>query len=84
MKSADVAELAAEQVAQEAQLGPGEADVLVEDALDVLDLEDGVDERLGRPVVDLLGEPRALGLLGLDDAHLDVGRAGSPRPPSDR
>ena len=31
-------------------------------------------ERLGRAVVDLLGEPRALGLLGLDDPHLDVAR----------
>ena len=38
----DVAELAAEQLAQEAQLGPGEARVGVDDALDVLDLEDRV------------------------------------------
>ena len=46
----------------------------VDDPLDVLDLEDRVAERLGRPVVDLLGEPGALGLLGLDDPHLDVAR----------
>ena len=31
-------------------------------------------ERLRRAVVDLLGEARALGLLGLDDAHLVVAR----------
>ena len=52
----------------------------LDDPLDVLDLEDRVRERLGRPVVDLLGEPRALGLLGLDDPHLGVvrGRRGAP------
>src|SRR5436853_5532028 len=33
-----VAELAAEQIAQETQLGPGESGVLLEDPLDVLDL----------------------------------------------
>ena len=36
------------------------------------DLEDRVRQRLGRPVVDLLGEPRALGLLRLDDPHREV------------
>ena len=71
-----VAELAAEQIAQETELGPGESGVLLEDPLDVLDLEDRVRQRLGRSVVDLLGEPRALGLLGLDDPHLDIGRDG--------
>ena len=42
------------------------------DPLDVLDLEDGVGERLGGAVVDLLGEPRSLGLLRLHDPHLDI------------
>ena len=72
----DRAELAPEQLAQEAQLRPGEALVAVDDALDVLDLEDRVREDLGRPVVDLLGEPRSLRLLGLDDPHRELGREG--------
>ena len=52
--------------------------VRVDDPLDVLDLEDRVGEGLGRAVVDLLGEPRALGLLGLDDPHLEVARGRRP------
>ena len=70
----DVAELAAEQLAHEPELGPRHPRIAVEDALDVLDLEDRVRQGLGRPVVDLLGETRSLGLLGLDDPHLDVVR----------
>ena len=77
-----VAELAAEQLAQEAQLRPGQRRVVIDDPLDVLDLEDRVRERLGRPVVDLLGEPRPLRLLGLDDPHLDVVRRSPGRRPS--
>ena len=38
-------------------------------AIEVLDLEDGVGQHLGRPVVDLFGEPLALPLLGGDDAQ---------------
>ena len=63
------------------QLGAGEQRVGLDDPLDVLDLEDRVAERLGRAVVDLLGEPRALGLLGLDDAHLEVARGRRARRP---
>ena len=53
----------------------------VEDAVDELHLEDRVRERLGGSVVDLLGEPDALALLGLDDPHLELGRerSGGPR-----
>ena len=79
MNAADVAELAPEQLAQEAQLRPGQALVGVDDPLDVLDLEDRVREGLGRAVVDLLGEPRPLRLLGLDDPHLRVRRRGGAR-----
>ena len=57
------------------ELGAGEALVAVEQALDDLDLEDGVAEGLRRSVVDLAGETAALGLLGLHDAHLGVGGA---------
>jgi len=73
-EAAHVAELAAEQFAQEAELGAREPAVLVEHALDVLDLEDGVGQRLCRSVVHLLGEADPLGLLGLHDAHPQVGR----------
>ena len=48
-EAAHVAELAPQQVAQEAQLRPGEAHVLVEHALDVLDLEDRVGEAWAGP-----------------------------------
>ena len=48
----------------------GEQRVGLDDPLDVLDLEDRVGQGLRRAVVDLLGEARALGLLGLDDPQL--------------
>ena len=48
----------------------GHRRVGLEDAVDELHLEDRVRQRLGRSVVDLLGEPGALGLLRLDDPHL--------------
>ncbi len=70
----DVAELAAEELAQVAQLRPGHPRVLVHHPLDVLDLEDRVRQGLGRTVVDLLGQAGPLGLLGLDDPHLHVVR----------
>ena len=73
-EGADVAQLAAQQLAQEAQLVAGHGGVGLEDAVDELHLEDRVRQRLGRAVVDLLGEAHALGLLGLDDAHLELGR----------
>ncbi len=76
-EGAHVAQLAAQQLAQEAQLGAGHGRVGVEDAVDELHLEDRVRQRLGRAVVDLLGEADALALLGLDDPHLELGgRAG--------
>ena len=75
-EAAHVAQLAAEQLAQEAELGAGHRRVALEHAVDELDLEDRVRQRLGRPVVDLLGEPGALGLLGLDDPHPELGRDG--------
>src|SRR5439155_4835394 len=53
----DRAELAPQEVAQEAKLRPSRAEVRVEDALDVFDLEDRVREGLGRSVVDLLRQP---------------------------
>ena len=70
---ADVAELAAEQVAQVAQLGAGQRWIGLDDPLDVLHLEDRIRQRLGGAVVDFLGEPRPLGLLRLDnDASIGV------------
>ena len=45
------------------------------DPADVVDLEDRVRERLGRAVVDLPDQPEPLGLLGLDDPHVQLGRA---------
>ena len=68
MNAAHVAQLAAQLVAQEPQLGaaPGPGGPSRGRADDV-DLEDGVGQRLGRPVVDLLGQARALGLLCLQD-----------------
>ena len=53
----DRAELAAQEVAQEAELRPGGPLVRVDHPLDVLDLEDRVRQHLGRSVVNLLGEP---------------------------
>jgi hypothetical protein len=74
----DLTQLASQDLAQEAQLAGGHPHVLVEDPLDVLDLKDGVGQSLSRTVVDLLSQARALGLLGLDDAHLQIGgQAGS-------
>jgi hypothetical protein len=52
----DVTELAPQELAQVAQLGPGQGRVGVDDPLDVLDLEDRVAQGLRRAVVDLLGE----------------------------
>ena len=72
---ADASQLPREDLSELAELLAGEPLVAVEQALDDLDLEDGVAERLGRPVVDLASEPGALGLLGLDDAHLGIGGA---------
>ncbi len=83
-EGADLAQLAAQQLAQEAQLAAGDADVLVEHPLDVLDLEDRVRQRLRRPVVDLLREPRPLGLPGPGRSASGSpwpGRRRRPRPP---
>ena len=79
-EAAHVAELTAQQLAQELQLGPGHVAVGVEDAVDELHLEDRVRERLRGSVVDLLREPDALGLLRLDDPHLELGREPRERP----
>ena len=79
----DVAELAPQELAQEAELGRGEGRVPAEHPLHDLHVEDGVGEGLGRPVVDLSGQPRPLRLLGLEDPHLDVGRAHAPRRVAD-
>ena len=56
-----------------ARLGRGHGRIRLGDALDELRLEDGVRQRLGRTIVDLLGEARPLGLLGFHDAHRHVG-----------
>ena len=45
----------------------------LEDAVEVLDLEDGVGQDLGRPVVDVLGHALSLALLGLDDPQAHGG-----------
>jgi hypothetical protein len=42
---------------------------VVDHSVDVLDLENGIGQDLGRSVVDLLRQPLALGLLGLNDAQ---------------
>ena len=69
---AHVAQLAAQPLAQEAELDARGGPVVVEDLLDVLHAEDRVGQRLRRPVVDLLGEARPLGLARLHDPHLEV------------
>ena len=46
----------------------------LEDPIEVLDLEDRVGQDLGRSVVDVLGHPLPLALLGLDDAQAHGGR----------
>ena len=74
----DVAELASQQLAHEPELGARHPGVAVEDALDVFDLEDRIGQGLGGSIVDLLGQARPFGFLGLDDPHLDVGRCHGP------
>ena len=79
-EGAHVVELAAQPFAQEAHLRAHGARVGVEDPLDVVGLEDRVHQRLGRPVVDLLGKPDALGFARLDQPHPQVvGQVGRRR-----
>ena len=73
-EGADLVEAVAQHVAKEGDLGVGRAIVVAEDAVQVLDLEDGVGEHLGRPVVDVLGHALSLALLGLDDPQAHGGR----------
>ena len=56
------------------------AGILGDHPADVVDLEDRVREGLGRPIVDLADEPQPLRLLGLDDPHVQLGRADDRRP----
>src|SRR5664280_1650613 len=67
-----VVQLATQALAQEANLRADGSRVSVENPLDVVSLEDRVHERLGRAVVDLLGEPDALRLARLDQPHPEV------------
>ena len=46
---------------------------IIDDPVEILDLEDGVRQDLGRTVVDLLGKVLSLALLGLDDAQRQRG-----------
>ncbi len=72
-EGADLVEAAPQHVAQERELRLGGAVGVPEHAVQVLDLEDGVGEDLGRPVVDVLGHALTLALLGLDDPQAHVG-----------
>ena len=58
---------AAQHVAQECDLGLGGPVSVAEHAVEVLDLEDGIRQHLGRSIVDVLGHALAFALLGLDD-----------------
>ena len=62
----------AEQLAQEPQLRPGQPSVLADHPLDVLHLEDRVRQDWAG-LMDLLGQPGSLRLLGLDDPHPELG-----------
>ncbi len=71
MNAAHVAELAPEELAQDAgarRSAPAGSDAITRSMYSTWKI--ALRQRLGRPVVDLLGEAGALGLLGLDDAHL--------------
>ena len=72
-EAAHLVEPLAQHVAQEGELRAGGLRRVVDHPIEVLDLEDGVGQDLGRAVVDLLGEPLALPLLGLDDPQRDGG-----------
>ena len=73
-------ELTLEHLAQRGDLRARDVGVLADGAIDDLRLEDGVRERLGRPVVQLLREARALLLVGGEESHgharIDVRRVG--------